>query len=338
MGGAKHETAIGKYTIGDEAMQIDAPFRAVRGAIGSRRAHLFAQQRMGACLVRTATRASFWKADRIIKDMVEALPDAVLVVGGDGVIRLVNQAAEDLFGHPGTGLAGQLLGYSISDGAISEINIPKDGQIRTAEMRVVPWIWLGKLAHLIAVRDISRLKESEARLEHLATHDALTGLPNRRLLGDELQRAIAGAKERSGKFAVLFIDLDRFKSINDSLGHSAGDELLVNVADRLRLVCRGEDLLAHSSGDEFVLVANDIVQTSDAVAVARRLLKSLDEPFTIASNKVYIDASIGISFYPEDGETADELIDHADAAMYRCKLDQHGGVFLSYIGDYPRGQ
>src|SRR5882724_858059 len=163
------------------------------------------------------------------------------------------------------------------------------------------------------------LEHANARLRHAATHDALTGLPNRVLLADRLQQAIARASRNGIRFAVLVVDLDRFKAINDSLGHIAGDELLQEVARRLSGMLRKEDTLARLGGDEFVLVIHEVSTPQDAEAVARKILTQVALPLQLAGLDVHVSPSVGISLCPDDGCDSETLLQHADAAMYHAK-------------------
>jgi diguanylate cyclase (GGDEF)-like protein len=163
------------------------------------------------------------------------------------------------------------------------------------------------------------LEEANAQLQHVATHDALTGLPNRLLLADRLNQAIAQAERHQHRFAVLVVDLDRFKSINDSLGHLAGDALLKDVCRRLGLALRKADTLARLGGDEFVLILNEISGPHDAEAVATKVLADVAQPMKLAELELHTSASIGISICPDDGIDAESLLRHADAAMYHAK-------------------
>jgi diguanylate cyclase (GGDEF)-like protein len=173
------------------------------------------------------------------------------------------------------------------------------------------------------------LEAANQQLRHLATHDALTGLPNRALLDDRLQQAIAHADRDLRSFALLVCDLDRFKLINDSLGHRAGDELLQEVASRLNAVVRTADTVARIGGDEFVLIGTSIADAEDAAALAARVIDVLQAPVRIAAIDIHTSPSIGIAMYPDDGTTIQALLAHADAAMYSAK--QHGrGNFRRY--------
>jgi diguanylate cyclase (GGDEF)-like protein len=173
------------------------------------------------------------------------------------------------------------------------------------------------------------LEAANQQLRHLATHDSLTGLPNRVLLDDRLQQAIAHADRDMRAFAVLICDLDRFKLINDSLGHRAGDELLQEVARRLSTVVRTADTVARFGGDEFVLIGTSIADADDAAQLASRVMDVLQAPVRIAAIDIHTSPSIGIAMYPDDGTTTQTLLARADAAMYSAK--QHGrGNFRRY--------
>jgi diguanylate cyclase (GGDEF)-like protein len=181
--------------------------------------------------------------------------------------------------------------------------------------------------HVLRLEEVitTRTKGLEAanrQLRHLATHDSLTGLPNRVLLDDRLQQAIAHADRDMRSFAVLICDLDRFKLINDSLGHRAGDELLQEVARRLLTVVRTADTVARFGGDEFVLIGTSTGDAEDAAALAVRVMDVLQAPVRIAAIDIHTSPSIGIAMYPDDGVTMQALLAHADAAMYSAK--QHG--------------
>jgi diguanylate cyclase len=180
------------------------------------------------------------------------------------------------------------------------------------------------------------LEAANQQLRHLATHDALTGLPNRVLLDDRLQQAIAHADRDKRSFALLVCDLDRFKLINDSLGHRAGDELLQEVARRLLTVVRSADTVARFGGDEFVLIGTSIGDAEDAAGLASRVMDVLQAPVRIATIDIHTSPSIGIAMYPDDGASMQALLAHADAAMYSAK--QHGrGNFRRYAPGMDAG-
>ena len=165
--------------------------------------------------------------------------------------------------------------------------------------------------------------EVMARLAHT---DALTGLPNRLHFENVLRDTLERVKARGGLCAVVFIDLDRFKSVNDTLGHEAGDELLEGVAARLKEAVRAQDLLARMSGDEFVLLMEDVHHAEDAEGVVRKLIGAFEAPFVVCGQTVAMSASLGFSLFPEDGDSADALLKHADSAMYQVKAGGRDGV------------
>lgn len=185
----------------------------------------------------------------------------------------------------------------------------------------------GKPGNYIGIfTDISERKDAEARIHHLANHDALTELPNRILLQDRLDQAILQNRREGTHTAVLCLDLDRFKNINDTLGHETGDKLLVQVARRCRDTLRESDTIARQGGDEFVIVLSDLNQPQDATLAARKLLEALERPYKLANHTLTVTGSIGIAIHPEDGETVSSLLRHADTAMYRAKANGRNGL------------
>ncbi|MGQ0508973.1 MAG: diguanylate cyclase domain-containing protein [Betaproteobacteria bacterium] len=169
--------------------------------------------------------------------------------------------------------------------------------------------------------DITVHKLSEARIQRVAHHDSLTGLPNRLLFNDRLQQALAQAKRNSRQFALLYLDLDRFKPVNDSFGHAIGDELLVNAGARLLRQVRESDTVARIGGDEFAVILADVARRDDAEAVARKIAAAIAAPFQLDDRRrrVEIGTSVGIAVYPADAQDADALVKFADRAMYRAK-------------------
>jgi diguanylate cyclase (GGDEF)-like protein/PAS domain S-box-containing protein len=178
----------------------------------------------------------------------------------------------------------------------------------------------GEVTHYVSVlSDISDLVQSRMQLTHLAQHDPLTDLPNRLLFQDRLQHALARARREHGLLAVLFLDLDRFKHINDSQGHATGDRLLVEAARRLRGAVRGEDTVARMGGDEFIILVEDLRHEEDAAHLAQKLLQALALPYRLDRQDYFVTCSIGISLYPRDGVDGETLVSNAEAAMYRAK-------------------
>lgn len=168
-------------------------------------------------------------------------------------------------------------------------------------------------------RDISEQKRADARIEHLATHDSLTGLPNRVMYNQLLSMAVQSALRYGGSFAVLFIDLDRFKFINDMLGHEAGDELLREISNRFRQTLRASDIVARLGGDEFVVLIPQVHEKKEIAIIARKLVDAAIAPFVLQAQECRVTVSVGIAIFPDDGQDADTLIKHADIAMYAAK-------------------
>ncbi|OPL11644.1 MAG: hypothetical protein AVO39_04830 [delta proteobacterium MLS_D] len=181
-------------------------------------------------------------------------------------------------------------------------------------------------------RDVTERKKQEERIRYLATHDSLTGLPNRVMFSQLLGHAVEAARRYERQVAVFFIDLDRFKIINDSLGHEAGDQLLREITTRFRQTLRSMDVIARLGGDEFVVMIEPVADENQAAVVARKLLALSMEPFTIMGEECRVTASIGISIYPRDGEDEQTLIRHADMAMYLAK-EEGKNNFQFYSGD-----
>ncbi len=191
----------------------------------------------------------------------------------------------------------------------------------------------GDVVGLIGVAaDITERKRAEARLMQLANFDTLTGLPNRALFHDRLAHALAKAHRSKKLVALLFLDLDRFKIINDSLGHYAGDELLKSVAERLQKNAREDDTVARLGGDEFTVILEGITYNEDATIVARKILEVMGQPFYLDGHEVFVTTSMGIAIYPLDGDNSDDLLKNADTAMYRAKEQGRNG-YRFYTAD-----
>jgi diguanylate cyclase (GGDEF)-like protein len=221
--------------------------------------------------------------------------------------------------------AGDATDEDLFDGHAIEIDL------RHADGRLVPVECLGRQLQdddgrlrVVAVRDISERRAAEERIRHMANHDALTGLPNRTLFQDRLAQAVARSKRGAATAAVLCLDLDRFKNINDISGHDVGDELLRQVGERLANSIRADDTVARLSGDEFAVIQVGVAHPDGPAILADRLVKVLAQPFEIAGHQLVIGTSIGISLYPGDGEDDEELLRAADTALYRAKAAGRG--------------
>lgn len=210
-------------------------------------------------------------------------------------------------------------------------NRRKNGETYSVSAFITPIKENGKINHYLAIqRDVTEQLKAEEQIKQLAFHDTLTGLPNRRKLLDCLTHAIALSHREKKKLAIFMMDLDKFKAVNDTLGHAAGDDLLKQVAQRIQLCLRDIDMVARLGGDEFVIVLEHIKNAHDTAQVATKVISELTQPFILTNGEtVQIGASIGISFYPQHGDNAEKLIDCADTALYLAK-DNGRGCFAYY--------
>jgi diguanylate cyclase (GGDEF)-like protein/PAS domain S-box-containing protein len=294
------------------------------------------------------------QSEKIHRYLVEHSLDIIYTLDEEGLFSFVNERVETVLGFPRDELIGQpwtMLVYDpdlpkaersfnerrTGDRATTNFELRlrlRPGSQAAAEAthpyRTVVLNAVGIYHHPLGeddgfggtygvARDISERKAAEERIAYQAYHDQLTGLPNRALFTDRLNLALAASQRHGKPLAVLFVDLDRFKFINDSLGHQAGDRLLQAVASRLRHCLRGGDTMARFGGDEFVVLLSEVEGPEGAAAAARKILDELKASFAIAGETVTIGASIGIALSPEDGITAEEILQHADIAMYHVK-------------------
>lgn len=298
---------------------------------------------------------------RKLSGALQQAADAVMITTPEGLIEYVNPAFEKTTGYGSTEVLGrnprllnagvqgrdfyQALWETLERGEVfSEVfvNRRKNGELYYEQKTITPLRDAsGATTHFVATgHDITDRIEVEERLRFLAHHDTLTELPNRSLLLEWLKRDLAGARSAKRMMGVLFVDLDRFKIINDTLGHDAGDEMLRQLSERLLHRLRPSDNIARFGGDEFVLVINDIKSVDELAALAERVLAALLPPFEIQGTALHVTASIGISQYPRDGEDSGSLLKHADAAMYRAK-EMGGNNFQFYsaeLGSHARNR
>ncbi len=282
--------------------------------------------------------------------IIEQSQESVLTLDRAGYITSWNKGAERLFGYSADEAIGRHVLFLYVDedanfrdsfaeqgGRMMEVRRrKKSGEIFWASMSLTPLVDAdGRQAGLIAyLSDITGRKQAEERLHHLAYYDALTSLPNRTLLAKLLDQGLALAQRNDMAGCVLFIDLNRFKWINDTLGRAIGDELLRQVSLRLRGALREEDIVARLSGDEFVVGLFDIRQHFEATTVAQKLQASLVAPFMIEGHDLRVGASIGISVYPQDGDDAETLLRLADIAMARAKHGHSAGGQADSVAFY----
>lgn len=274
-------------------------------------------------------------------EMLDLLPDAVCVVDKEGRFLFVSAGFARIFGyeqreamglrtfdivHPDDRDATMAAADEVMAGTpqrhFRNRYVHKDGHSIDIQWSAR---WLPEYGVRIATaREVTDLRRAEQELEHLAAHDPLTNLPNRHRLQREMQVAIAQAAQSDGALAVLFLDLDGFKEINDRGGHEAGDRLLREVAQRLQQGLRKGDLVARVGGDEFVALLPGCRDAQAARAVADGLRARLRPPYTLFDHSFGMDASVGIACYPENGRDADALLAHADRDMYQAKRKRPG--------------
>lgn len=203
-----------------------------------------------------------------------------------------------------------------------------DGTVYPVEVKLKLVLFSKNLVFLAVVRDLSESRQLESKIKRMAFFDSLTGLPNRNMINDRITLALAHAERNQQNFALLFLDMDDFKSVNDSLGHSIGDELLKEVAKRLTSLLRAEDTVARIGGDEFVILLTGLKDDNYSTRLAERIISALKPVFKIDKHKINSSFSIGISLYPNDGKDVDTLFKCADAAMYRAKKQGKNSYFV----------
>ena len=276
---------------------------------------------------------------RITAQVFDQAGEAIVVTSPDGVIQTVNHAFTLITGYPAAEALNQPIkflksgrhGPDFYEQFWQALNNEGfwQGEIwnRKKNGEVFPeWLTVnrvadteGRIEHFVAVfSDISSIKMAQGRVEYLATHDTLTGLPNRTLFHDHLRHAIAQSRRNKSRAALMYIDLDNFKTINDTLGHDYGDELLRQAGARLKKLVRDVDTVARLGGDEFTAVLSDC-STETAEQVGQRIVDDLSASFEVQGKSLFVSASVGVAFYPDDGKDTTALIKAADSAMYRAK-------------------
>jgi diguanylate cyclase (GGDEF)-like protein/PAS domain S-box-containing protein len=265
-----------------------------------------------------------------------ANPSALRTIGAGSLDQVEGKSILD-FVHPDDhaqviARATQVTETSEQAELAEERFVRLDGRVITVEIVAIPITWNGRTAAQCVFRDVTERKRFEEQLRHQALHDSLTGLPNRPLLWDRLEHAIRGAARSRQPVALFFLDLNRFKDVNDTFGHHVGDVLLKEVADRLRAVVRATDTVARVSGDEFAVVV-PIAGESGVVGTANRLSRVFDQPFSIEGHRFDVSGSIGIAIYPTHGEDVTTLLRHADTAMYAAKRLERPYLFYAQEHD-----
>lgn len=271
------------------------------------------------------------------------MASAIFITDAKGIILWTNDAFTTLSGYSALEAVGRtpailnsgrqdrsfytLLWETLLAGRVWQgevIDRHKSGRLYVVDEIITPLFdQHGVASHFIAIQhDVTQRQQELARQKHLANHDILTGLPNRASFLPALQLAVDRASRHSGRLALFFIDLDRFKPVNDEFGHHIGDQLLSAVGARLRGAIRKSDFVARIGGDEFVVLLHEDVSRALARTLAAKLLCTLERHFMIGPHRLSIGGSIGLAFYPDDGLCVEDMLRHADAAMYQAK---HGG-------------
>ncbi|HXB97920.1 MAG TPA: EAL domain-containing protein [bacterium] len=259
-----------------------------------------------------------------------------------GILLQTNHSFDQIFGYTEEGTVGasiyeliaeeqrDYLRQEMENGRVLELEgLHKDGHRIQVEAHTLSCMFLGEMAHVTALREITERKNAEQAMRHQAYFDGLTGLPNRQLFFDRLSVAIEQASRENRLLAVLFLDLDRFKNVNDSLGHNVGDLLLFDAADRLGDCLRKSDTVSRLGGDEFTVLLSEIASPEDAALVAEKIIQSINQPYLLQEQSINIGVSVGIAIYPEHGHNADDLIKNADTAMYQTK-DNGRNTYVVY--------
>jgi diguanylate cyclase (GGDEF)-like protein/PAS domain S-box-containing protein len=270
------------------------------------------------------------KSNRTIIDILESISDAFFALDNNWEITYLNQQAEKLLKAPRDKLLhGNLkqqlpnlpmwFSEAIKEAILYRSAVSTEGIYDRDNIWIELQVYPGQDGVSVYFRDITERKKAEERLSYLANYDALTDLPNRLLLLDRLNQSLTRAPWHERKVGIMFIDLDRFKIINDSLGHNIGDQLLKKVSKRILSCLRSGDTLARLGGDEFIVVLEDLAKVEDAWAIAQEIIDGVGRPLDLEGHEVYVTSSIGISIFPEDGKDPNVLLKNADLAMYRAK-------------------
>ncbi|WP_435628543.1 diguanylate cyclase domain-containing protein [Candidatus Ferrigenium straubiae] len=297
------------------------------------------------------------KSQDQLQSIIQNVMDGIITISESGQIKGFNPAAEQIFGYLQQEVLGKNVKMLMPEPDRSQHDTYISHYLQTGRSRIIgvrgrevtalrksgeqfpleisiSEMMLGELRYFIGiVRDITERKLVEQQLAHFAHHDYLTGLPNRILFLNSLENLIHLAKRNKYKVATLFLDLDGFKQVNDTLGHGAGDQLLQEVAERLKEVIRASDVVARVGGDEFTFALNNIGSEQNAALMANKIIAALSAPFDLDGRQCHIGGSIGISTYPDDSEGIEKLIMQADAAMYLAK--QSGKNTYRFCRDVP---
>jgi len=255
----------------------------------------------------------------LLDSIINKVPTCVVVVANNNRIIKANHTAERLFGYATDSLVGKSINELLIRSGNERHGVRSDGSRFLAAQKVNEVMMDNADVTIMTISDITQQRKTEAHLNALAYHDMLTSLPNRQLFDDRLAQEIAHAERNSSGLGLLFLDLDRFKPVNDAHGHEVGDKLLQQTAARLKSSLREVDTVSRWGGDEFTILLPQVGDRTSCEKVAHILIEQLGKPFEIDGLQLNIGASVGIALYPEDGKDAQTLISHADETMYRAK-------------------
>lgn len=255
-----------------------------------------------------------------LKAIYESMVDGILIVDSNGLIVCANPAANKMLAGTAARLEGEAFGFPIADRNAVVIDLINQLHgVRSVEMRVGPIEWRGEPAHLLSLRDITEQTRLLEQLERVANFDFVTGLPNRAQFSQHLKQAVKESRRHGATVALLFIDLDDFKDVNDEHGHGVGDAFLKLVGERLSALLREVDSVARLGGDEFAVLLTHLQHAEEAELVAGKIVESLSRPFEITGRVINCGASVGIALFPDDADDADALLRLADVALYQAK-------------------
>jgi len=302
---------------------------------------------IAALIARKRAETSLRQSEEQFRTVSESVLDGIIMIGIDRRIRFWNPSAERIFGYAASEAQGQLIDmlaperyrskaarrlaafFTVDDWPLSELTVElaatrKDGAEIAVELAINP-MRVGNDQYAVGiVRDVTERKRTTEQIEEMASHDALTGLPNRRWFIAALDREIARYRRTGEPFAVLYLDLDNFKDVNDSLGHPAGDRLLLAVAQRLTASVREIDTVARFGGDEFAAIQSNVRDPAHAQILAEKIVRALGEPFVLDGSEIQSGASLGVAMYGPESPDAESLLAHADVALYLAKTEGRG--------------
>ena len=360
---------LGAYNYVRKPYQLDELVNTLRNALKKREMDVSFSR----------LRRQLERSERLHRFMIESSPDIIFIVDREGCFQFVNDRTHDLLGYSKEELQGQHYSKIVAPESLEKATIcfserrshargTKDEELwllcrpsgRPGEERRRVAFELNAMGiyenengdessdsqrrefsgTYIVARDITERLAAQRLIHYQAYHDLLTGLPNRALFMDRLGNAISNARRMQQKLVVMFLDLDRFKLVNDTLGHDIGDELLKKVAARLKSCLRESDTLARLGGDEFIVLLPHIDQVPTAHRVAAKIVDAVKEPIIVSNHEIFVTASIGIAMYPEDGRNVDDLIKNADTAMYHTKASGKDGfrIYTRELSEHQQQQ